>query len=520
MFECLLAMPRKASEHKKGIMSLAIVAMIIASIGIGILVTLPKPSVAATQEDWDRTNWNYTVGFAPTRVRANADYVFTATGDNLYQNYRNNGTLKQNLSLPANLTSACQMQCDDDYLFIVGRVSGEGCRIAKYSLPDLTWVDEYTNSTWNYNANLLINATCIWLSGSSTATDGSIIKLNRSDMTETVYGVTRPKSGDDRMYEMVLDSTETYLYTVHGVYEPPAYIAKFYAGNLTFINETAVAETYLKNLIRCSDDCYIAASCVSEGYIGKIQAVNDSLMEQWNNTWADAEPRVKDLEELNSTHFFTAFSTGLINCSYSSNGTANWSYTGFDTTAGYFPITHYGNYLYACGMYDGARVLRNITAGEAAAEDETSVSVSGLTSGMITWSGYAGDTVWSNSSGIGNETMIVMIIDGVTTVTEIRISTGDLNDTGLDIDASNIAMEVSNDNGTWSGNTIAFDADGSNISINSNQWSESWCNGDNPFPITGDDNIYVRFKIVTPGDQTVDYYFSLSMSAWKGYILG
>lgn len=142
-----------------------------------------------------------------------------------------------------------------------------------------------------------------------------------------------------------------------------------------------------------------------------------------------------------------------------------------------------------------------------------------LTNSRITWSGTAGSAVWCNSSGDGYETMNITVVDGAgandTNVTEIRVWVGDLNDTGTTITADNIELYASVDNSTWH-SFGSFSSGGSNITLNDTTWT--WA--DDPFPITGNDTIYCRFKLSIPAGQTADTYWSASATAWKIYLLG
>ncbi|GAH12560.1 unnamed protein product, partial [marine sediment metagenome] len=132
----------------------------------------------------------------------------------------------------------------------------------------------------------------------------------------------------------------------------------------------------------------------------------------------------------------------------------------------------------------------------------------------ITWTGIAGETVWSNATvGDGGTMDNYMVINTTDNVTEIWVYCDDL-DAG--ITASNISMEVSSDGTTWSGNTVSFSDGGSNITINNSQWANLWCNGANPF--SGDGltdktaHIYCRFKLSIPGGAGTGTY---SQDDWK-----
>jgi len=150
--------------------------------------------------------------------------------------------------------------------------------------------------------------------------------------------------------------------------------------------------------------------------------------------------------------------------------------------------------------------------------NETALSNS-LTDGRITWSGYPGETVWCNSSGDGYETLNLTIIDGSggddTDVTEIRVYLDNLNDSGIVINADNIHLYASVDNATFH-DFGAFPTNGGNITLNATTWT--WA--DDPFPITGNDTIYMRFQLSIPSSQTPDIYYSATATRWKIYILG
>ena len=148
----------------------------------------------------------------------------------------------------------------------------------------------------------------------------------------------------------------------------------------------------------------------------------------------------------------------------------------------------------------------------------SSFSLEGLegTGKNVTWVGARGETVWSNATGGTGGTMdIYMVIFETDNVTDIRVYCDDLDAT---ITASNIAMEVSSDNTTWSGNTVSFSDGGSNITINSSQWANSWCNGANPFSGAGltdkTAHIYCRFTLAIPAGGSSGTY---SQSDWKVY---
>lgn len=157
-------------------------------------------------------------------------------------------------------------------------------------------------------------------------------------------------------------------------------------------------------------------------------------------------------------------------------------------------------------------------------QGQSTFSLNGLTAGRITWSGFAGQTVWSNNSGDGNETMeIYLHVVSSDNISEIRIWIGDSTNGEYDIPASHISVQFSSDGTTWGSNTISFSDGGSNITIDKPHWSESYgCYGGNPFAgigLTGKDaSIYCRFKLEIPGSAEPTSYYSFESTSWKVYI--
>jgi len=168
---------------------------------------------------------------------------------------------------------------------------------------------------------------------------------------------------------------------------------------------------------------------------------------------------------------------------------------------------------------------------EAQGGDTASVySLKGLPSPYgITWAGTAGTTVWCNATGTHSETMeINMSINSSDNVTEIRVWVDDLNDSGTWINASNISVVISRDNTSWAGgdgsvNYTAFSDGGSNVSINTSQWTDAnGMYGTNPFLGAGlkdtNTSLYCRFRITIPSGAATDVFSSLSLTDWKIYI--
>lgn len=494
--------------------------MMIAVALSAVFIILPQDSVvkAATQADWDITNWNTTVGLAHGAVVADSNFVFVADSSYLHQYYRSNGTLKQNMTIPANITVVSDLQTDGNYLYIGGRTSSSnplGWRVIKYSLPNLVWSAEYYNNTWRYPANILVNDTYVWLSGAMDASlDGSIIKLYKSSMTETGISVEYGQVNDNYIFEMNLDSTEEYMYVAWKVANSMGYIGKFYANNLTYIDSYQLGTTsnYVNKLAMCGDNTIIVQSTSEDGYEHGYWMVSSSLSEQWNDIWTGL-PTCGDIEGYNSTSFFGVNrSSSIIERRYGSNGTVNWNYTGFSSNV---LMAYCGNYLYAHGNYNDEWILRNIsvTSGGGGASVYTIKGLEGADKN-VTWTGEAEQTVWSNATtGVGNTMEINMSVNVSDNVTEIRVYCDDLD---ASIGASNITMYISSDNSSF-GSLGTFTDGGSNVSITSITWNVGTM-GANPFSGAGltdkDDSIFCRFTLAIASDVVVNTYSQSDWEVW------
>jgi len=185
------------------------------------------------------------------------------------------------------------------------------------------------------------------------------------------------------------------------------------------------------------------------------------------------------------------------------SGTTSWTFS-WDTT-GYSD----GNHTILARSYDGTDYSTNASITvtvDNVADTDPSVALSGLTSGKITWDGTAPGSYWCNATGAGNETLNIAITGGSgandTDVTQINITVpGDLTNGSNTIDPSAITLYVSVDNSTFH-SMGAFPSNGGTIVLNATTWT--WT--DDPFPISGNDNIYCRFKITYADGQAVGTY--------------
>lgn len=173
------------------------------------------------------------------------------------------------------------------------------------------------------------------------------------------------------------------------------------------------------------------------------------------------------------------------------------------------------NTIYTCGGYDGS--FRNYCYAIDYADPTINADLHGLYNNKITWTGEAGDTVWSNATaGLGGTMNITLILDATSNCTEIRVWCDDLD---ASIGASNISIQFSSNNATWGdpGNVRSFDDGGSNISINDALWTTgNGCYGTDPFEgaglIDGTFYIYARFKLTIPMGVSGGTY---TQSDWK-----
>jgi hypothetical protein len=138
----------------------------------------------------------------------------------------------------------------------------------------------------------------------------------------------------------------------------------------------------------------------------------------------------------------------------------------------------------------------------------------GLTNNRVTFSGTAGNSVWCNATGDGNEWLRENISANATTnVTDILVHVNDLNDTDAWINASNIELFVSSDNATY-GSLGSFTDGGSNKSVNKSTWPGG--GGTNPFDGAGiidkKLDIYFLFKITFDAGLSTDEFYTAAIN--------
>jgi len=144
----------------------------------------------------------------------------------------------------------------------------------------------------------------------------------------------------------------------------------------------------------------------------------------------------------------------------------------------------------------------------------SSISVDGLNNGYVTFKGWstAGyNQVWCNSTGASDDTLRCTITSNETyKITRMNITIHDMNDTGADIPSENIHVYASIDNITYY-NFSNNAGDGTDVMID----ASTWLAGDDPFEITTNTTIYVRFKLIIPTGLAQDMYYGVGGDRWS-----
>jgi len=94
----------------------------------------------------------------------------------------------------------------------------------------------------------------------------------------------------------------------------------------------------------------------------------------------------------------------------------------------------------------------------------------------------------------------------------------DFADVDADIVQENFSIAVKNStDGSWSGNTVQIPSSDGNLTINSTQWSNNWCDGTDPFPINDENvTILVRCKVDVPSGKSAGTYTADTFKVrWK-----
>jgi len=135
------------------------------------------------------------------------------------------------------------------------------------------------------------------------------------------------------------------------------------------------------------------------------------------------------------------------------------------------------------------------------------------------WSGEAGQSIWANDTGATYETLAIHTNVSLESdnCTDIFVDFGSL---GIDSDITeeHINITVARNISDFTTNLYQVPSDG-NVTINASVWdAQSWCAGDNPFPIVGVNiTIYVRARISIPSGKDAGTYTNASGWAvkWK-----
>ena len=167
---------------------------------------------------------------------------------------------------------------------------------------------------------------------------------------------------------------------------------------------------------------------------------------------------------------------------------------------------------------DGTYVLYDdIQFGDTPVDDSSSFSLSGGvgTSNNISWSGEAGDIVWSNATaGLGGTLNISYNVNVSDNCTEIRVNLSHLS-VAQGILNTNISLIFDDNNVSWTGNVVAYS--GTNFSVNESVWAaNSW--GGSPFPLDGagwvNGSIYCRMRLAIPSSASASTYSQTDWKVW------
>jgi hypothetical protein len=160
---------------------------------------------------------------------------------------------------------------------------------------------------------------------------------------------------------------------------------------------------------------------------------------------------------------------------------------------------------------------------EEGGESESVYSLNGLTSQRVTFEGVAGNIVWCNSTGDGNEWIEVnMSVNATHNVTYLTVHVEDLNASVETIGASNLSLYVSSDNVSY-GYIGTFSDGGGNCTydVNSTNWNAGTM-GANPFTGAGitdkTDSIYFIFRLTLDADLPGDVFYSPAIDSCIFYI--
>ena len=220
----------------------------------------------------------------------------------------------------------------------------------------------------------------------------------------------------------------------------------------------------------------------------------------------------------NGTYYFSLWEDG------SYTGTAQDTYFADEGLAEYWDYIMFRPYDQGSidniriGIYRDTEPSWNDTAPPD--EDVSAFSLSGTDGNdRITWTGEAGETVWSNATTAGT-LEINYNVNSSDNLSEIRINLSHIN-VSQGILNTNISLTIDDNNASWGTTTVAYS--GTNITINESVWdAQAWCTGTNPFPIDGagwtNGTIYVRFTLAIPSEASADTYTTDSHKVWFGVL--
>jgi hypothetical protein len=331
-----------------------------------------------TQEDWDRTNDNYT-GFASSVYSLTATddfiYVLSWTGGTLtvpyYVLWRSNFTLYGTGVLTGFQHINPSAKVIGEYLYAGGKytafggAAGCGVKRGKFHIPDMTLVDTYLNTSWDNPQYISTWDTYFFNTGSKDYGITGLIKINTATMEEEVPTVGYDYTATDYNYRSTSSLDGYYLYVCFGCKNNGGGISKHYASNLTRIDYINYGTYYsMQHIITVPVSGNIITASAGTGSPYRLTCYDTDLTQIWNIGWTGgAEDGIAYMCPYNQSNFIAFMRPGVITNRYTANGGIVWNYTGFSGSQEVYFDT-YQNYLYAVGLYDGGYVLRNITIDE------------------------------------------------------------------------------------------------------------------------------------------------------------
>ena len=418
------------------------------------------------------------------RMHEDENYIYSASATTriVYQHWKSNLTLRdQTATMTGTVIPTC-VDSDDTYIYVgTGDGSASDRDVYKFWKSNMSLADEsapYQGIIYD----IQVNNDSVYIGGTSPQEIWKIWKSNMSTHIETAS-----------LGYNILSLEINYNYVYAGIDEPR--IKVFNIDDLTDTTDS-VETTSTKPRGMALDDTYVYIGGYPSMVAKKYWLSNLTLAATSSNYTAN----IQELD-IDSDYVYICGNAQTVKKLYKTNLTTV-------ATSGSYGATLRG----LCTYYDG---------GGGGGENASVYQLNGLTSSRITWAGLAGNTVWCNSSGDGNEWMeINMSINSSQNVTEIRILMGDLFNGSNKVTVPNITLYISSDNTSY-GSLGAFTGNTTNLTINTSTWNVGSM-GANPFSGAGLTNttksIWCVYKLTIPVGTPSLLYYSLAVDTCKVYI--